>query len=427
MGDRICRDLRGRVACAWNAAVLGQLAASSDRAPLAELAAARAGADHGDLTMIADVPHIAALDDVRARASSVLHAIGPLYAAVDLGGGAASLRVHLVGRPGDPWGHLLAAPTVDAAGRERAATSATSVRLRVRPELIDGAIAGALGLDGASAHLLTGDVTVLGRGRGPLAGEIRLGVTDPGAARALLPRLCNTVIAPLAMIEQLDAKGCRASFSPRDSLGASALGSDTLAALDHVSVVLDLDGGALRLRVGDSNPGLPAAPAVTPLAVADAQLSVRVAAADPLEPADGLLSAWVTGQLGRLSVSRRNAVAGARWALTHLDQLQLAIGFAGDGLRAELAVTGVAADPQPAYEDYREALEAVWDAPAAARRARLAAVARAHPGTRAARRVAAALGGAPEVGPMTVIAALALPSLTRYLREPEGGRRRRNR
>lgn len=427
VGDRICRDLRGRVVCAWKAAVLAKLADSSDRARLAELAAARAGADRGDLTMIADVPHIAALDAVRARASSVLRSIGPLYAAVDLGGGAASLRVHLVGRPGDPWGHLLAVPSADAAGRRRAATSATAVRLRVRPEVVDGALAGALGLDGASAQLLTGDVTVLGRGHGPLAGEVRLGVTDAGAARALLPRLCNRVIAPLAMIEQLDDKGCRARLSPRDSLGASALGSDALAALDRVPVVLDVDGSALRLRVGDSDPGLPAAPPVTPLAVADAQLSLRVASADPLEPVDGLLSAWVTGQLGRLPVSRRNAVAGARWALAHLDQLQLAIGFADDGLRAELAVTGVAADPQPAYQAYREALAAVWDAPAAARRARLEAVARAHPGTRAARRVAAALGGAPEVGPMTVIAALALPSVTRYLREPEGGRRRRNR
>ena len=425
--DRVCRDLRGRVACAWDAAVLGQLAASSDRAPLAELAAGRTTADRGDLTMIADVPHIAALDGVRARATSVLRAIGPLYAAIDLGGGSASLRVHLVGHPGDPWGHLLAVPTADAAGRDRAATSATAVRLRVRPELIDGALAGALGLDDAAAHLLTGDVTVLGRGHGPLAGEVRLGVTDPGAARALLPRLCNTVIAPMAMIERLDDHGCRASISPRDALGASALGSGALAALDHVPVVLDLDGGALRLHVGDSGPGLPAAPPVTPLAVADAQLSVRVAAADPLEPVDGVLAAWVTGQLGRLPVSRRNMVAGARWALAHLDQLQLAVGFAGDGLRAELAVTGVAADPQAAYQAYREALTAVWDAPPAAQRARFEAVARAHPGTRAARRVAAALGGAPEVGPMTVIAALALPSVTGYLSESEGGRRRHNR
>ncbi len=426
--ERICRDLRGRVVCAWKPAVLDDLAATgADRAPLAALAATRAAADRGDLTMIADLPHIPALGQVRARAASVLEAIGPLYAAADLGGGAAALRVHLVGRPGDPWGQLLAVPTADAAGRARASTSATAVRLRVRPELVAGVWSGALGLDAASTSLLTGDVTVLGRGRGPLAGEIRLGVTDAVAARTLIPRLCNAVIAPMAMIDHLDDHSCRAELTPRDPLGASALGGDALAAIAHLPLVLDVNAGVLRLRVGNAEPGLPVAPPVAPLQVADAQLSVRVAAADPLEPVNGVLAAWVAGQLGRLPISRRDAVSGARWALAHVNQLQLAIGFADDGLRGQLAVTGVAADPQEAAQAYREVLAAIWDAPPAARRARFEAVARAHPGTRVARRVAAALGGAPEVGPMTIVAALALPALTRYLREHEGGQQRRNR
>jgi hypothetical protein len=250
-----------------------------------------------------------------------------------------------------------------------------------------------------------------------LSGVIAVGVTDEARARQAIGPICNALLRPLGPIQRLDDSQCRVSMAvPREAASAEPIRERMYAALADTPISLDVHRGALRVRFGD--PSEPSPPA-TPLARSG--LQVRASALAPLALADDELAATISAAFARLPAERRAAVAGMRWVLANVSELQLALGLTSEGAYADVTVAGFSADDAATLADYRAAVGKLRAGDRPAFRQALEALRVAHPNTRAARQADAVLGGAPVIGPASLVGLMAVPALVSYVQAYRAG------
>lgn len=369
----------------------------------------------GAVELVIDVPRVPALQDARARVGPVVDQLASFSIALVLEPGAVRARVLARGERGARYGALLRpaapAPLLD----DLSADSPSAVRLSVDPAVV---AAGDLPLTADLASVWTGEVGLFARGAGVLAGVIAVGVSDEARARMAIGPICNKLLRPLGPIQRLDETHCRVTMAlPREIAGAEPVRERIYAALAETPIVLDVHRGALRVRFGDPDEP-PPAPASGAIA---APLHLRASALGPLALADDELAGVIDASIEQLPGESRARIAGVRWILAQVAELDLSAALEEEGLRLDLDVVGFASDGAATYAAYREAVGSLRSGDRAAFRQALEALRRAHPGTRAARQADAVLGGAPVLGPASLVALVAIPAVVGYVEAQRGG------
>ncbi len=223
----------------------------------------------GELELVGDLAAMPDMAGVRARLAPLLTDAGLVVASARTGS-ALELRLWVAGEPAPPWGMLLAAPSPSPQLDELERGAATGLRVRLAlPQLLafllpPTAVPEQPDLAGVLLDLFSGDVVIAGRGPGPLAGDVALGLTDAAGVRSALPDLCREPLGALGRVLRAEPGRCVLRLDlPPERLG-HPLASAALALIRGRELDITVDRDLLRISSG-SIPVGPGAPAIAAL------------------------------------------------------------------------------------------------------------------------------------------------------------------